>query len=354
MYAPRRVRDESRDMGVEWLPPPLLAPVNRCPSGSTLAGPIDTQFLVGGPAIGAIRRSGADLLRPHPRRVAKSGAAPADHMATGSERLVAQAQHDVGWAAPQRVGGWRSRWAAARDLIGRRPVRIVGALIATCTGLTYLAAVGSGATLGAAGAGLVTLAAAAGLGAVLTGRRHPRRPQPARAPAPDRAIVAAMLGPLERLGYVVLRDRGLAGTRGVLDYLVVGPTGVWLLTARQWAGAVSVEGDAVAHDGAPLDALLARCRRDAAAVRRLLRRHPAVASSAVHPVLWVHGAAVQRGWGSSPVVDGVRVCSARTLLRRITRAAEELDGVTVARLVRLLDRSLPAVGEPAATHPARG
>ena len=327
--------------------------VNRCPSGSTLAAPIDTQFLVGGPAIGAIRRSGADLLHPHPRRVAKSGAAPADDRATGSERLVAQAQRDVGWAAPQRVGGWRSRWVAARDLIGRRPVRILGATTVTGAGGAYLAT-GAGATLWATVAGLVTLAAAAGLGAALIGAGHQRRPRPARAPAPDRAIVAALLGPLERLGYVVLRDRGLAGTRGVLDYLVVGPTGVWILTARQLAGAVSVEGDAVAHDGAPLDALLVRCRRDAAAVRRLLRRHPAVATSAVHPVLWVHGAAVHRAWGSSPVVDGVRVCSERTLLRRITRPPEELDGVTVARLVRLLDRCLPAVGEPAATHPARG
>lgn len=57
---------------------------------------------------------------------------------------------------------------------------------------------------------------------------------------------AKVLRPLQREGWIVRHD--LQGERGNVDHLLIGPTGVFLLDTRSWAGRISVS------DGVPAKA----------------------------------------------------------------------------------------------------
>ena len=232
---------------------------------------------------------------------------------------------------------------------------------AVLVGLGAVCAVSAGVTVHppspvlGVGAGVLTVAAAVAIGLVVAAALAPAPPPHGRRLAPgERAQGLAVLAPLERQGFVVLSDRRVPGGRAPVDHVIVGPTGVWLVRSEHRSGTVSIRDGRVDHDGRSLRTLLAEHRRAARAVRRLVMRHPTVATSAVHPVAWIHGAAVERAWGTGRRVDGVHVCSTRTMARRITTAEPVIDHVVAARLAALLDRCLPVASPPTRSRPAHG
>lgn len=100
---------------------------------------------------------------------------------------------------------------------------------------------------------------------------------------------ARVLGPLEREGWVVQHD--LAGPKGNVDHLLVGPAGVFLLDTKRWFGDVTVPGDVpvITPWDTPDDTwsphgLTARMRAMAAATKEALEVRCGVRTW-VHPVV---------------------------------------------------------------------
>ena len=109
---------------------------------------------------------------------------------------------------------------------------------------------------------------------------------------------AAVLGPLEAEGYVVLHDVTLPGLLDSLEHLVVGPTGVWVIGS--WRRRLPPGGAAPPQTVRGL-------RGQAEAVAETLAGW---ASVPVQPLLCVHGP-----WPVRPrPTDGVRVAGPAQLL----------------------------------------
>jgi hypothetical protein len=102
-------------------------------------------------------------------------------------------------------------------------------------------------------------------------------------------VAAALLDRLTRDDYVVFHDLAVPGSLAYVDYLVIGPTGVFVIDTKQWTGSVHQSADGLAwHNHYPLDRTLERVRWEAEAVGRLLDTHTVA-------LLCVHGAHVQGG-----------------------------------------------------------
>jgi hypothetical protein len=144
------------------------------------------------------------------------------------------------------------------------------------------------AQVGLPGAGLAGLAVA-----VLVGWRLRFRPsEQARAwqrGARGERQTARLLDRLGRDGYVVFHDLALPDSPANLDHLVVGPSGVFIVDSKQWAGSVHQSADGLIwHNHYRLDRTLATLRWQAETLGRLLGIPAA-------PLISIHGAHVQGG-----------------------------------------------------------
>lgn len=86
---------------------------------------------------------------------------------------------------------------------------------------------------------------------------------------------AAALVPLERKGWVVLHDRRIPGSRANIDHIAIGPTGVYAIESKSWAGQVVIGRRSLTHNGRPptvLSCKLAGRRRQYARRCRLRSR----------------------------------------------------------------------------------
>jgi hypothetical protein len=101
---------------------------------------------------------------------------------------------------------------------------------------------------------------------------------------------ARLLDRLARDGYVVFHDLAAPeNSRGNLDHLVIGPSGVFVIDSKQWTGSVhqSVDG-LVWHNHYRLDRTLISVRWQAETLGRLL-------GAPVAPLVCVHGAHIHGG-----------------------------------------------------------
>ena len=116
---------------------------------------------------------------------------------------------------------------------------------------------------------------------------------------------ARLLDQLSRHGYVVFHDLAVPGnTRGNVDHLVIGPSGVFVIDSKQWTGHVHQSADGLVwHNHYRLDRTLATVRCQAETLGRLLGIPAA-------PLVCVHGAHVQ-GDGLHNI--GVAIVSAALL-----------------------------------------
>lgn len=192
-----------------------------------------------------------------------------------------------------------------------------------------LGAAGPRVPLAAAGAGLLAVAGflvwatrdgLRGLQSFFKGARGEER-------------VALLLGSLPR-GYHVFHDFPCGGAGGI-DHVVVGPTGVFVVETKCWAGAVSVEGDAVRVNGAdPSRPPLAQARSHARALADFLSER-LEAPPACAPLVCF--ASENLAGGTQEVGDAL-VCNASELARLIQRRAGHLAADDVERAVKVMEQ----------------
>jgi len=143
---------------------------------------------------------------------------------------------------------------------------------------------------------------------------------------------AAILAELEDLGYRVLHDRRIPGTRANIDHIVVGPTGVYVVETKSWSGDVRVRAGEVRVAGRR-SRVVEQVRREADAVAVAL---PCVQ---VTPIVCVHRADLPL----RPVeVDGVAIVRPSSLVRKLRQGPTHLAPADIERLVSQLDARLPS------------
>jgi hypothetical protein len=175
------------------------------------------------------------------------------------------------------------------------------------------------ATLGiGAGAGVLGSLLAPRLGLVLGGlaavaagwglrfRASPEAIAWRRGAAGERRT-ARLLGQLERLGWVVLHDLGVPGSRANIDHLLIGPGGIFVIDSKQYRGRLRLDSSGrLWHGRYPLASTLQAVSFEADQAAQVLP-NPGVV---VVPIVAVHGAQVP--WGKV-VMNGVPIVPARRL-----------------------------------------
>jgi Nuclease-related domain len=153
--------------------------------------------------------------------------------------------------------------------------------------------------------------AVGGLAAVAAGWGLRFRPSPDavawRRGAVGERHTARLLGPLERLGWVVLHDLAVPRSQANIDHLVIGPGGVFVIDSKQYGGRLQLDASGRRwHCGYPLAPTLRAVSFEADRAAQALP-DPGVV---VVPIVAVHGARVP---GGKVVVEGVPVVPARRL-----------------------------------------
>lgn len=192
-------------------------------------------------------------------------------------------------------------------------------------------------------------AAAARAVAETLARKHEyalRRAATFAAGAEGERIVAARVAELSAQGYVLLHDR-LTPDGGNLDHVLVGPTGVWLVNAKNWSGSVSVDGDVLRQNGRARPKHRERAQLEAQTVAGALAA-AGLDDAPVVPVLVFTGAAPS----STTSVQGVVFVAVDDLVGLITGRQEVLRPRGVDQLVAALAESFPPADDPADPTPA--
>jgi hypothetical protein len=150
-----------------------------------------------------------------------------------------------------------------------------------------------------------------GLAAIVAGWGLRFRPSPDasawRRGAAGERRTARLLGPLEGLGWVVLHDLAVPGSRANIDHLVIGPGGVFVIDSKLYRGRLQLDGAGrLWHGGYPLAPTLQAVSFEADQAAQVLTDPDVV----VVPIVAVLGAQVP--WGKV-VVQGVPVVAARRL-----------------------------------------
>ena len=155
--------------------------------------------------------------------------------------------------------------------------------------------------------------------------------------------LAAILDTLVAEGYLHLPDRCLPGTSANIDHLLIGPPGVFVLDAKNWAGAVFVTHGALRQDDRRRMEEVEAARRAAMAVAASLETQAAKVD--VRPALCFVGEA---RIGTPAFVDRVKLIDADDVREWIRRFPAKLDEAAVDAVHRHLQSSFPAkTGEPA-------
>ena len=119
--------------------------------------------------------------------------------------------------------------------------------------------------------------------------------------------------------YRVLHDLPMPRSKANIDHVVFGPTGVFTVETKNYKNGVTIKGGRVFGSGRNLDGMVRQAHRQASAMADKTE-------STVIPVVCVHGGGVTvQGWFQKPVVDGVRFCSGRRLVKTITSYPVELS-----------------------------
>lgn len=147
------------------------------------------------------------------------------------------------------------------------------------------------------------------------------------------------LSRLDPAYYHVLHDRALpGGVRGNLDHLVVGHTGVYVISSRHWRPLTRLRVDDRLRAGPrPLARLPAQARRTAAAVADRLAAELGYEVE-VAPLIAVHGGRLSRG---GIRYEGVALHRAKRLTRLIQRQPVLFTTAEVAAIAAAAERILP-------------
>lgn len=157
-------------------------------------------------------------------------------------------------------------------------------------------------------------------------------------------VVAALLAHLPR-EWFVLNDLHWPGReRANIDHVVVGPTGVFVIDAKNWSGSVRITNGTLRQNG-----YSRRSTTDAAAAaaRAISSVLPSVNPRHVVPVICFVGEGSTNG-----TVDGVSICTSGTLLSALQRGQQALSADQREFIRYDLDMSTDSAGESTAhRHP---
>ncbi len=149
--------------------------------------------------------------------------------------------------SPQSRSNWpgRSRAGASARREGRRRRR----QLTTQTALPVVVLAAAGALLIWQEQVLLGLACLAGALLVTQGlRRRMARTRSWDVGATGEAVTARWLWPLRLLGFAVLHDLAIPGSRANIDHLVIGYSGAWCIDSKRWRGPVRIR-RGVLHNG---------------------------------------------------------------------------------------------------------
>jgi hypothetical protein len=150
-----------------------------------------------------------------------------------------------------------------------------------------------------------------GLAAVAAGWALRFRPSPEaiawRRGAAGERRTARLLGPLEQLGWVLLHDLAVPGSRANIDHLAIGPGGIFVVDSKQYRGRLKLDPSGrLWHGRYPLASTLQAVSFEADQAAQVLP-DPGVV---VVPIVAVHGAQIP--WGKV-VMNGVPIVPAQRL-----------------------------------------
>jgi hypothetical protein len=143
----------------------------------------------------------------------------------------------------------------------------------------------------------------------------------------------ALLAALESEGYRVLHDRRIPGSRANIDHIVIGPSGVFVVETKSYAGAVQVKRGELLVAGRRRTEIIDQVWREASVVGDIL---PDVE---VTPLVCIHRADLPL---RRVELDGVRLVGGKGLIRRLREPLGELllSDMEVDRIADLLDARL--------------
>ena len=155
---------------------------------------------------------------------------------------------------------------------------------------------------------------------------------------------AALLAGLPSPPFVVLHDRRKPRSTANIDHLVIGPTGVWVIETKSYAGELRVRGGELWIGGRRKTAFVDQVQGQADAVSQALD------GEAVTPLICVHRAGFPLV--TRPVVGGVRIVKPSHLVEVIERATSVLSDDDLAKLTSLAETRLPSrAGSGQASRP---
>jgi hypothetical protein len=138
-------------------------------------------------------------------------------------------------------------------------------------------------------------------------------------------------------GFIVLDGRSVASARAVMDHLVVGPSGMFVVDGKSWPGQISCSADAVYIDGRQRTGATDNVLRATAAVEQVLGHELKGLGTTVHPVITIDLATNRNFEGN---VGKVALATSRSVQKVIRAGAPTLGPETVVRLALAADRLL--------------
>jgi hypothetical protein len=143
---------------------------------------------------------------------------------------------------------------------------------------------------------------------------------------------------LVELGFVVLEDRHLPHARAAMDNVLVGPSGVFVVESKAWAGHLAVAADSVYVDGRQRMGATDAVLHATAAFEQTMAHELKPVGATVRPALLFENATNKAVEGS---VEKVLVGGTRGLPKLLRGTAEPVLGPeTIVRLALAADRLL--------------
>ena len=133
----------------------------------------------------------------------------------------------------------------------------------------------------------------------------------------------------------VLHDRRVPNSRANIDHIVVGPTGIFAIETKSYAGRMTIREGELFVAGRRRTPILAQAHWEADMVRSVVRR--AGIQSDVAAIICVHRAELPR---NAPTVDGVTIVDGVGMIKRLTNSETTLAESDVDQVWATLDRAL--------------
>ena len=147
---------------------------------------------------------------------------------------------------------------------------------------------------------------------------------------------AEYLAPLESDGFIVLNNRRIPGSKGDIDHIAIGPTGIFPIETKNWSGRLEVRNDRLFVGEQDRTWALEQLYREAFAVQVALGQELTRHRVTVTPILCAIGG-VARGSRSAA---GVAISDGRDLARLLRDRPRVFDDDEILELASAADRRL--------------